>query len=208
MTGTPAWGFQLSQEIPMKKLAILSLTVALACVAGVRADPPGWGRAAPSGSGFSVLMPGSPVANSNTQRNPVFGSVVYKALVANTDAAVYQVIYCDLPAWAVKAEGMSPRQFLNAFSDGFTKGGGAVELSRQEIALAGNPGLSCLLHMADKGIYGQARVYLVGNRVYVVMAMSIDRQAVVSPEATQFFNSFQLSGRTGLGRMPAIDRAR
>lgn len=157
--------------------------------AGLRmgAGPPtGWTVFAPKDGGFSVMLPGKPSKISlqtDTDKGPVT-SPLYKLEQGDFK---YVVGYLDHP---VSVEGTRRDEWLEkAAEQGITEAGGKV-VSNKPISLRGNyPGRE--VKGEARGFLYHSRVYLVKQRVYILILWILSKKPEVSSEtATRFFDSF------------------
>lgn len=105
------------------------------------------------------------------------------------------VLYSDYPANLVKAS--DPEKIYDGGRDGAVANVKGQLVSESRIWLYGSPGREILIK--TKASNGQDatvrdRIYLVGNRLYQVMAV-VPSEKENSSEITSFLDSFKLLGR-------------
>ncbi len=150
-------------------------------------------RYSPPGGGFSVLMPGKPVAQDE-EVDTRLGKVTNHSFSAGAGEVWYAVMYSDLPAPVSDPE-VIKGMLDNARAHGLAAVHGELQ-SEQEITLEGNPGREWLVRI-PRGAILQARAYWVRQRLYQVVTLrepepnkeiSKLREAAVK----SFLDSFQL----------------
>lgn len=170
----------------MKCLARAALVVAsLAALPTLAAEQ--WREFKPANAGFSVLMPGQPQAEvqpikGSTEPNHLFG--------VNDQGRSFIVSYADYPAEAVK----------KASADDLFKGveHGAAEAihgsirSDRSIVAFGHPAREAVIDGPSHTM--KARYFLAGRRFYQVAYFG-PKGSESSPEATNFLDSFRVTGQ-------------
>ena len=168
---------------------------------------------------FSVLLPGTPSLDV-TQIDTRAGQVPNYAYALATDAAVFVIMYSDMPAYS--SEPARQREMLDAGRDRMLAGDKTLHIvSEADISLAGNLGREMVTQ--DESSISKARCFIVNGRIYVTMfVMETDRalksrSATPTPEnrtdlfeatAAKFLDSFKLTegSRETLGEVDRLLR--
>jgi hypothetical protein len=153
--------------------------------------PAGGGTAfAPTGGQFSVEFPAGSVKQSSQKLQGPAGTTTLGSFVLETNGGrnAYFVMYTDMPGKVADTD-----QALEGGVNGM-KTKGTVK-SVQKISLGAYPGREAILDLNDAGFRGTGkfRLYLAGNRLFVVAVAGPDDQFLNSPQAEQFFNSFKIT---------------
>jgi len=162
--------------------AFLTLFILLATTTAQTAQP--WARLAPTGTGFAVMLPGTPEEQSSTKGQ--FTSRLYTLITKDgtTPRAIYLVGYGEY-ALSVKIE---PQAELEANRDNFIKELPGMRLiESHKITLDGRLGLEFTGESERANV--TSRVYVAGNRVFQLAVMvfkGMDEKANVN----KFFESF------------------
>jgi hypothetical protein len=163
------------------------LVAALGALCLVAADEvPQWIEYSPPNRNYKVLLLGQP--EENKVRRPEGEAHVVKAARPN-GALILMVVVQEA------AEGLRSREeakaFVEGLEEGFVQAAKAKVVSSTDIELGELPGKETL---ADGflGKWVRCRGYAVGKRSYQVMAVSEERDALYSDEATKFFASFEI----------------
>ncbi len=167
----------------MRKYALMTLMVVLVgaiLLAGCQSDA--WAEFAPEGEEFSVLMPGKPKAETET-REGVTGTL-YVQQHKQTNSA-YIAGYFDYP------QGSEYRLLEQATASYLV--GEHDQLDVQAIELDGYPGRQ-VTHKIFGGPTIQARIYLVGSRLYTVTATTAAGE-IQPEEVAEFLDSFDLTDK-------------
>lgn len=147
----------------------------------------------PPGGGFSVLMPGKPVAEDQEVDTEV-GKIINHTHSVEAGGVAYAVMYGEFPA------PVSDPEVINGMLDNArTQGIAAVhgELkSEEQITLDGNTGREWLIGIPG-GAFLRVRAYWVKQRLYQLITMSVptkDPEALKSRDAEvqKFLDSFTL----------------
>lgn len=185
----------------MKRLLSLILVVVFAVITAGCGDKPGeqtseqtgrepadtWTDYVSREGGFTVRVP-KPPSYQTSEASTAVGSITVHTFVIEHGQMVYAVMYNDIP-------GNLP-DVPEALADGrdgtlATAGEGAELVYEKDISIDGNPGLEFRINVPDPaGVY-TARMYVVGDRLYQVLAMS--PAGVNADEAVfKFLDSFEL----------------
>jgi hypothetical protein len=139
---------------------------------------------------FSVTMPEKPVSKTNKVKTDIGEVELHAFLVDQKDRAIV-VMYSDYPAGSV-AEG-TVEKVLDGCVSGNVKALKAKLLSEDKISIgkAKHAGREIRVEMPNQqGIY-RARVFLVGDRLYQVVAMGPD-DYTKTKAVEDFMNSFAI----------------
>jgi hypothetical protein len=100
--------------------------------------------------------------------------------------------HVEFPEAYVKKIG--PNQAARDIMGGILKSVGASAESEKEISLGEHTGVEFSARFTIQGLkgYTRNRIYLVGNRAYVVMILGVVGQAPTEREIDRFLRSFQL----------------
>lgn len=168
----------------------------------VRADPIAVGQTnkseekySPQGGGFSVLMPGKPLVESEEVETPL-GKLVNHIQSAEASGIYFAVMYSEFPG-PVTDPNVIKQMLDNARVHGLAAVHGELK-SEEEISLDGNPGREWLVRLPSGGLL-RARAYWVTQRLYQVLFQSVEAR---EPEITKsreaeikkFFDSFTVTG--------------
>lgn len=127
---------------------------------------------------YSVEMPGTAKETSQGNRG--------KAEVRPVITKIFRVQYIDLP----NAQGKQAQQVITVFRSGYRKG--ATFTGDKVIALGKIPGREYTLE-AGKNVHVRERMYLSGNRLYILHVVSFnDKSYLTGKEAEKFFGSFEV----------------
>ncbi|HEY7990431.1 MAG TPA: hypothetical protein VID77_03490 [Stellaceae bacterium] len=163
--------------------------VVLILVAGAVAAEPTMKRFISDEGRFSVALPGEPHAEREEVRSADGkGVTVLHEFSVNTEPHVfYMVTYSDPPEDEVIADAQGR---LDEIAANATRG--SKILSDKKISLGGVPGRA-LVYRDEKNQSFDQRVYIAGNRIYV---LSVMRPHGVSPKhAHEFLESFRIARR-------------
>jgi hypothetical protein len=173
---------------------LLAIAIVATCGLIVRAQstqPAAWTEYSSSAGRFTVLMPSKP--EEKTMEAPsdlVSGTMKMTTAVAITDTTVYAANFCDYPAEISK---LPAKQVLDSAQKSAVSNMRGRLLGDEEITLKGHPGRAIRIESNDSQMLFRARIYLVGNRAYQIIAIG-PKHVVVSRDAERFFDSFKLVG--------------
>ncbi|HAZ47571.1 MAG TPA: hypothetical protein DDW76_03580 [Cyanobacteria bacterium UBA11369] len=142
-----------------------------------------WKEFSSSEGKFAVSMPGTPKQETETDEDGLT-SHSFTVELENPDSA-YLVTYYDVPEVA-KATPEQIKELLDGAPDAFAKGGNANLTRSQNIILDGNPGRE-FEFTSTEGFSGKGRVYLVQERLFLVVAIAPQSQSI-----QRFLDSFRL----------------
>lgn len=136
-------------------------------------------------------MPGEPVASESTEDTFV-GSVANHLFTVQLPSEEFTVEYSDLPHLALVLGG--PTTILKKAKEALLKDVHGEDLTfrlhrkkgseRAELSYAGRPG-------DNPGVFGFARFYLRGDRIYVVHYMLSDVRPIDPEKVSRFLGSFR-----------------
>ena len=142
-----------------------------------------WKEFSTTEGGFAVSMPGAPKQEKETDQD---GLTSYSFSVElEQPESVYMVTYYDVPEVA-QATPEQVKELLDGAPDAFAKGGNTNLTRSQNITLDGNPGRE-FDFTSDEGFAGKGRVYLVKQRLFLVVGVTPQTQ-----NAQRFLDSFRL----------------
>jgi len=142
-----------------------------------------WNEFSSSEGKFAVSMPGTPKQETETDEDGLTAHS-FTVELQNPDSA-YLVTYYDVPEVA-KATPEQVKELLDGTPDAFAKGGNANLTRSQNIILDGNPGRE-FEFTSTEGFSGKGRVYLVQQRLFLVVAIAPQTQSI-----QRFLESFRL----------------
>ena len=143
---------------------------------------------------FSVMAPVVLKETTQTQETAA-GKVVCHLYLGNLGGLGYGVAYSDYPEEGVRKS--DPEKILDGGRNGAVSNVNGKLVIETKIALEGNPGRELVIDAKDASqgdLTIKARLFLVGNRLYVVMAAAKKGQ-VGFKEMDQFLQSFKLLGK-------------
>jgi hypothetical protein len=143
-----------------------------------------WQPFTPQQGKFTVLMPGVP---EETQKAGVSGFEVNRS----QDSVIYGVSYIDFPIAPKDREGGVTEVFVGT-KTGFEENR-HVLVSDRAVELQGHPGREMKFTRAD-GVVTHCRVYVVNQRLYLVVARTTREQALAK-SIEGFLNSFQIAAQ-------------
>jgi len=168
----------------LRKLSIAAAFTVAMCGTAAAQGLGQWQRVAPAGAGFTVQMPGTPEAS--TQSVPtVLGSLDMHTLLYVKGNEGYFVAYATIPGAA--STRVDSEKILNGARDGAFKNGRI--LSESSSTLSGYPARTIV------GTAGQfnaiLKICLVNGKLYQALYLSTGQPSASS--AASFFDSFSLS---------------
>jgi hypothetical protein len=165
-----------------------ALILAIFTLAGCATATPDWQTFTSPEGDFSVDMPGNPVAD-NQESSTDQGSItvhLYTVRIGNSD---YIVAYSDYPEGMIAATGV--QAFLDDIRNNAINNTKGKLLAEETIELNGNPGRSLRVESPDGTGIAQARMLLVGNRLYQVF-VATEKVNAETADVQRFLNSFTL----------------
>lgn len=149
----------------------------------VAADRADWQRFSSSTGGFSILMPGTPTQQTQSDKAEDGGTYEHHFFTVTRPDGGYLVSYTDFSEDLVTQLGTDAA--LDAAIQGMTEEGAQV-LSQRDITLAGYPGRA-IEARDSKGSTYNTQIFLVKGRLYFLAAMTPN-----VGDVERFFNSFNL----------------
>ena len=151
-----------------------------------------WQTFEASDGGFVVSMPGKPVKNQESLATAVGPLESYSYIYAPSRGKTsFGVDYADYPREVVARN--DPERVIDSARDALvTKVRGRL-LRQGGIAVDGNPGRELDVALTD-GQFVRARIFLVGQRQFQVVAVTPDERTGAA-DATRFLDSFRLRNR-------------
>jgi hypothetical protein len=163
----------------MLRRSLVSLVLVLAVASSLSAFQDGeWVKLAPTGEGFSVMMPGTP-----KEEKRVEGNYSSHSFAVRTDIAMYLFEYGD-NAPTLKID---PAQALAVNRDTFVRAFEGTLIESREISLDGHPGLE--FRAENSRMSAKCRFFAFGNRLYFLVA-GINKPQDDSANVNRFFASF------------------
>lgn len=158
-----------------------------------------WKPFAPTSGGFTVLMPGVPTTDRNTQTTQAGPIETQMYLVdRKQDLVAYMVAYSDLPTALIEQAQQSSanlQQLLNGVRDGFTESVRGTLRDQRRIELNGHPGTEISLDLPSQRT-ARNRIYLVNQRLYqIVVVTAKDKEPYLTKSIEGYLNSFKLVPR-------------
>lgn len=154
----------------MNRLDLIFIVMAFILFAGCTTQPQSSSNEAlqlfsPDGGGFSIALRGTPTYETQTF-DTTLGQVVSNVYtLERSKTEVYLVSYTDYPDEVLKAD---PQTVLDGVRDGAVSNVHGKLFSENRITLNGYPGREFTVVIGTQYIH--ARAYLVGKRLYTVMA--------------------------------------
>jgi len=165
----------------------------LAACSGCQANSIEWRDFSESEGKFSVVMPGTP--ERATYEMPITSGTmkfVSHAVDLPNEAKYFMVTYVDYPPGTTGDDVLAHQVMDRYVAGGARKKNLKVE-QKSKIKLGEHPGQEYLFREPEYGDKSLWRVYLVGNRLYQLVANWDPETAGASVEAEKFLNSFRLT---------------
>lgn len=145
-----------------------------------------------SEGGFNIWMPGKPTLQQ-VHHKSFIGDVKENTYTLKTKTEEFDVSYTDLPGIATVFE--SAKALFTKAKEGLLKDVGGEEIRFEKITFEGKEARELTFQIPSKGnpglAVGKARFYLVGKRLFVVVA-STTKGAKGNALLDRYLNSFQL----------------
>jgi hypothetical protein len=184
----------------MQRLFKLMLALVL-CAATTSHGAPEWQPLQVSEGGFKVLMRTDPVYTKQDLETPA-GRMTAYLYSSDRPVSYYAVGYSDYPLSLVIGE--DPLKMFSGVRDTWVRRiQGRLVGTENKLRLAGGyPGLEFSAEGKAKGkdTFLQARLFLVDQRLYQVIAMGVKNQ-VPQGEINRFLNSFELVQTAGVSKL-------
>jgi hypothetical protein len=140
------------------------------------------------GDGFTIQMPGTPkVETSSATIGKDQAPVTSYAVIPSADMG-YVVMVMEMPI-SVDPKSSMAQDFLNGMEKDAGKTFTSTVVAKKSLTLSGNPGREMTL--SDRDGFGKTRIFLVQNRMYMLMAGGKSGQANKQNIDT-FLQSFKL----------------
>jgi len=147
-----------------------------------------WTRYDSEAGRFSVLFPGPPETREAPLDTEVGQLTLYATLYEQRDK-VFTIMYGDYPESFVTQS--DPADILEGGVEGMVASKQGTKLQDRNISIDGYPGREIVYRNPNPDITVKARLFMVQNRLYMVMQMT--RSAQFSHhEADKFLDSFTL----------------
>jgi hypothetical protein len=140
----------------------------------------------------SALMPGNPILQTQPMTVPGAGFVtlrLYLLEAAGKDAG-FALGYCDYPQHMMR--GANIEMMLDGARDGAVRNVNGTLVSENRINIQGNSGREVHATIPQGDLH--ARFFIVGNRMYMLMAIEGRGEKIPDADRKRFFESFQLLG--------------
>jgi hypothetical protein len=177
-----------------RSFRLLLLVVALFLIASLKdcfRTEPEWGIFTSAEGGFSVQAAGDPDQRTIEEELPE-GKAASRYFTFGRMGVQYAVAYFDLPAGQLRRIG-ADSVLAHARSALARRVQGRL-LEEEDIVLEGHPGKGMEIE-ADDGSLLRAQSYLVGDRLYTLMAGTRGEGKAAATEIRRFFSSFALLDR-------------
>jgi hypothetical protein len=175
----------------MRRLA-LAIAVLLTCQAADAAGPPAWQDATSTEGGYTVQFPGKPgQENVNFPTDEGVAKMV-RQYAEDARKNNYQAAHIDYPAAYVKR--LTGRGVVKDTMKGMTAPFGAKVSAEKELTLGKHPGVefSAGFRLKEVDITVAGRIYVVGDRGYMLLVMGRKGREPSAEEIGTFFKSFKL----------------
>jgi hypothetical protein len=143
---------------------------------------------------FTVEMPGAPEKASYEM--PIASGTMnfISYMVDMPDQAKYfMVLFVDYPAGTSDGSDASAHDVMDKYVAGGSRKKNLKLEQKTKITLGDHPGQECLFHEPEYGDKSLWRVYLVGDRLYQLVANWSPKDEGASADAQRFLQSFQLT---------------
>ena len=183
----------MQQRQVIRRLIFLVGTITFLQATWVHGQPGGESEKFQSKEGrYSVAFPGKP--ERKTVNFPTkAGQVTLVVQMANdVKGNVFGVMHGDFPQEYVKESG--PRKIADRVFAGIARQSTDQAKETKEIKMGGQTGWECRVPFNAKGLDGTThnRVFVIGNRVYLVMVMAFNKRAPSQEEIDAFMKSFKI----------------
>jgi hypothetical protein len=169
---------------PMKNRALYLVIVAVTLMGCGLSS---WKTFTSDEGSFSVSFPGSPQQDVQNVNTAVGAIAMYTFMVEKSDSA-YMVAYSDYPPSLVNET--PPDVILSGARDGAVANVQGRLLNEVFISLQGHMGREITVETAGAEAFARVRIYLVGNRMYQIMALTSTEDASKDEDITNYLNSF------------------
>ena len=169
------------------RYGIMLLACGLATALGEEPKADALKKVAPEGSGVTLLMPGEPKEISQK----VAGATMKMMTVEKGRNGAYMMSHADLPIPANETPAEVQKR-LDGSRDGSLGNMQGKLVDEKKITLGKYPGRDIRFEIPDKKGAGRMRIYLVGTKLIMVMAIGQEKFAS-TPEAVKFLESVELA---------------
>ena len=149
--------------------------------------PPVWSEFKSDEGRFSVSMPDKPLSQKATMETPQ-GSLVQHVFTAAHGPLVCMVAYTDFPKQVLVANDADG--LFDTLRDQFIKQAEGKLASESSMSMDGHPGRDIKAHMFGGEL--RLRMFLVGDRLYLLSLMKVDKAFESEETANKFLTSFKL----------------
>jgi hypothetical protein len=165
------------------------LVLALVTILLVGCGSTSWKTFTSDEGGFSVSLPGTPTQDSQAVNTAIGNIMMYTFMIELSESA-YMVAYSDYPDSLVN---QTPADILlSGARDGAVGNVQGRLVNETYLSLQGHPGRELLIETAGAEAFARVRIFLVGNRMYQVMALTTSQSDSQTEEITNYLNSFHL----------------
>jgi hypothetical protein len=178
----------MTSRIPV--LLILLATVLVGCGKPSRE----WKSLSDSQGKFTVEMPGTPEKASHDM--PIkSGTMTFNSYIVDMPekAKFFMVCYVDYPPGTSDGSVASAHDVMDKYVAGGARKKNLKLEKKSQITLGNHPGQEYLFDEPKYGDKSSWRVYLVGNRLYQLVASWSPKGEEPSADAQRFLKSFQLA---------------
>jgi len=138
---------------------------------------------------FSGLFPGQPERELKEMNTPI-GTLDFIMYSAGSKKIGFIVGYVDYPQETFKNADIE--KMLDGARDGAAQNVNGILENERVLDFHGNPGREIEIKVPKKATI-KARVILIGNRLYQVMAVS-ESNSILEEKSPDFFDSFEVDG--------------
>lgn len=176
--------------MPARRRFAWLLLTALAASCGPPEPPPAeqWLEVGGAEEGFTVRLPGAPAEKAQQVLSP-FGPLPSHSWIHQDGRRAFSIAWTDYPA-DVKSR-MSDAQLLDAARDAAVRKSAGRLAAEEPAELGGHPGRRLRIDAAGGTALVQGRLYVVGLRLYQVMATTLP-DVGDAPAVATFLDSFAL----------------
>lgn len=135
-------------------------------LAGLTGCAQEWKEYRSNAGGYSVEAPGT-VTESADKVSTAIGTITFHTAVSEGRTWGYASAYADFPDWVISKD---HKEMLTGARDGALHNVGGKLEKQTWIKLEGHQGLEIRFSVPDKKLKAKARIYLVKNRLYQVIA--------------------------------------
>lgn len=139
---------------------------------------------------FSIEFPETPQEGTIPIETTV-GTIELHTASFQAEDIAYMAAYADYPEALVEMS--SAEVMLDGAAAGAPRNVGGQLVDQQTITLDGHPGRALTIDVGAEGGRAEARFYMVGTRLYQIVVIGLQAQALDS-RAARFLDSFHLLG--------------